>query len=304
MTPLLEYLTKNAIVEEYNTFIRENKITYSSRKLDDYIAFLNRINPSNHKKLFFSTLYSINKNNPFLEINTNRNPLNTQKKLNTCIIACYEQIKKEGRSFDYFDTFSPLEPSNKTQLDKRIKKITTSIRGNPKPVFFQQLQFSALEVGAIMYLLDENERNRDDNLNFYLYSLAAILRDYDGHTMDDGELSDGDFPYSHDYPFISHLKEDANFINDVCEYLRVAPEEPFISDENIDNGLSPSRRFLFTYYLLLRAIIPNGEIIAFQKVLTHKIGDEHLAEILTRNIFVIGGKKSKKTRKGNTSKLC
>jgi hypothetical protein len=269
-------------VEEYNTFIRENKITYSSHKLDDYIAFLNRINPSNHKKLFFSTLYSINKNNPFLEINTNGKPLNTQKKLNTCIIACYEQIKKEGRSFDYFDTFSPLEPSNIQELDRKLVKITTSIHENPKPNFYQQLRFNPLEEGAIMYLLNEE----NNNFNYYLYSLAAILRDYDGHTMVEGDLSDSDFPYSHDYPFISSLKEDDNFVNDVCAHLDVDASQPFISDENIKNGLSPSRRFLFTYYLLLRAIIPIGEIIAFKKVLTHKI-DEHLVEILTKNNFGI-----------------
>lgn len=143
MTLLLEYLTKHGIVEEYNTFIRENNITYSDRKLDDYITFLNKINPDNHKKLFFSTLYQINENNPFLEININRKPLNTQKKLNTCIIACYEQIKKEGRSFDYFDSFSPLEPSNIRQLDRKIVKIITSIRGNPKPVFFNNYNLIA-----------------------------------------------------------------------------------------------------------------------------------------------------------------
>jgi hypothetical protein len=287
---LEEYLTKHGIVEEYNVFLRENNITYSPRKLDAYIAFLNKI-PGNNKKLFFGKLYSINENNPFLEMNINGKPLNTQKKLNTCIISCYEQIKKEGRSFDYFDSFSPVEPSNIRQLDRKIVKITASIRGNPKPVFFQQLQFNSEEVAAIMSLLRENEENENNNLNYYLYSLAAILRDYDGHTMDDGDLSDIEFPYSHDYPFISHLKEGTNFINDIYAYLEVAPRQPFISDENI--GLSPSKRFLFIYYLLLHAIVPKGEIIAFKKVLTIKTGDKNLAEILTKNNFGLG--KSKKS---------
>ena len=304
MTLLLEYLTKHGIEEEYNTFIRENNITYSPRKLEDYIAFLNRINPDNHKKLFLNKLYTINENNPFLEININGKPLNTQKKLNTCIISCYEQIKKEGRSFDYFDTFSPLEPRNIRQLDRKIIKITRSIHQNPKPVFFQQLQFTRREISAILDLLNENEENENNNLNYYLYSLAAILRDYDGHTMVEGDLSDRDFPYYHDYPFISHLKdatESDNFVNDVCAHLDVAPQQPFISDDNIDN-LRPSRRFLFTYYLLLHAIVPKGEIIAFQKVMTHKTGDENLAKILTKNIFAFGdkSKKLKKIRKGRT----
>jgi len=294
MTPLLEeYLTKHGIVEEYNTFIRENNITYSPRKLDDYIAFLNKTNPG--KELFFSKLYTINKNNPFLEMNINGKPLNTQEKLNTCIISCYEQIKKEGRSFDYFDTFSPLEPSNTIQLNRKIIKIIESIRDDPKPVFFQQLQFNRKETTAIMTFLEENE----NNLDYYLYSLAAILRDYDGHTMVGDEVSDGDFPYSHDYSFISHLKESDNFVNDTCEYLRVAHKEPFVSDENIENGLTPSRRFLFTYYLLLRAIVPKGEIIAFHKVLTHKIGD-NLSKILTKNNFGVGKSKNKRKR---TAKL-
>ena len=290
---LEEYLTKHGIVEEYNVFLRENNITYSPRKLDAYIAFLNKI-PGNNKKLFFGKLYSINENNPFLEMNINGKPLNTQKKLNTCIISCYEQIKKEGRSFDYFDSFSPLEPSNIRQLDRKIEKITASIQGNPKPVFFQQLQFTRREVTAIMTLLDTNEENGKNDLNHYLYSLAAILRDYDGHTMDDGDLSDIEFPYSHDYSFISHLKEDDNFINDICAYLDVAPQQPFISDENI--GLSPSKRFLFTYYLLLHAIVPIGELIAFQKVLADKTGDMILANILLRKMYALG-KKSKKSKK-------
>ena len=306
MTSLEEYLTEHGIVEEYNTFIRENNITYSPRKLEEYIAFLNRI-PGNHKKLFFSTLYTINENNPFLEININGKPLNTQKKLNTCIISCYEQIKKEGRSFDYFDTFSPLEPSNIRQLDRKIVKITRSIHQNPKPVFFQQLRFNRREVTAIMSLLDTNEENGNNNLNYYLYSLAAILRDYDGHTMVEDDLSDRDFPYSHDYPFISHLKDVAesdNFVTDVYAHLEVAPQQPFISDDNIDNGLGPSSRFLFTYYLLLHAIVPKGEIIAFQKVLTHKTGDENLAKILTKNNFAFGKKSKKsKNKRRRTSKL-
>ena len=309
MTLLEEYLTNHGIEEEYNTFIRENNITYSPRKLEDYIAFLNRMNPDNHKELFFSNLYAINENNPFLEININGKPLNTQKKLNTCIISCYEQIKKEGRSFDYFDDFIPLEPSNIDELNRRIVEITDSIlKEDPKPVFFQQLQFTRSEISAIITLLNTNEENENNNFNYYLYSLAAILRDYDGHTMVEGNLSDIDFPYSHDYPFISHLKVDnegVNFVNDICAHLDVAPQQPFISDENIDNGLSPSKRFLFTYYLLLRAIIPKGEIIAFQKVLTHKTGDENLAEILLKNIYGLGkkSKKSKKIRKRRTSKL-
>ena len=227
MTSLLEeYLTRHDILEEYRAFISENNIAYSSRKLDDYILFLNRINPNNHKELFFRKLYNINENNPFLEMNINGKPLNTQKKLNTCIIACYEQIK-QGRSFDYFDTFSPLEPSNTEVLDRRIEKITTSIRGDPKPVFFQQLQFTPRETTGIMTLIDTNEENGDNTLNYYLYSLAAILRDYDGHTMVEDELSDANFPYSHDYPLIAHLKEDDNFVNDVCRHLVVTPKRTF-----------------------------------------------------------------------------
>jgi len=294
MTPLLEeYLTKHGIVEEYNAFLRENNITYSPRKLEDYVAFLNKTNPSNHKELFFLKLYTINKNNPFLGMNIDKKPLNTQKKLNTCIIACYEQIKKEGRSFDYFDTFSPLEPSNTTRLNRKMQKIIASIHDDPKPVFFQQLQFNRRETAAIITFL-ENE----NTLDYYLYSLAEILRDYDGHTMVD-DLSDRDFPYSHDYPFISHLKESDNFVNDVCAHIDVAPREPFVSDENIENGLSPSRRFLFTYYLLLHTVVPKGEIIAFQKVLTRKTGDENLAKILTKNNFGLGKTKKRK----RTSKL-
>lgn len=304
MTPLLEaYLTKHGMMEEYNEFLRENNISYSARKLDEYIAFLNRIKPDNHKKLFLNKLYTINENNPFLEININGKPLNTQKKLNTCIISCYEQIKKEGRSFDYFDTFSPLEPSNIRQLDRKIVKIIRSIHQNPKPVFFKQLQFNEVETAAIMSFLEDNE----NNLDYYLYSLAAILRDYDGHTMIEDDLSDREFPYSHDYPFISHLKDVAesdNFVTDVCAHLGVAPQQPFISDDNID-GISPSRRFLFTYYLLLHAIVPKGEIIAFKKVLTIKTGDENLAKILTKNNFGLGvkSKKSKNKRKRRTSKI-
>lgn len=72
MSSLLEeYLTKHGFVEEYNAFIRDNNITYSSRTLDDYITFLNRNDPDNHKDLFFLTLYKINENNPFLELNIN-----------------------------------------------------------------------------------------------------------------------------------------------------------------------------------------------------------------------------------------
>lgn len=292
--PLPEYLREHGIEEEYNTFIRENNITYSPRKLDEYIAFLNKI-PGNHTKLFFGKLYTINENNPFLEININGKPLNTQKKLNTCIISCYEQIKKEGRSFDYFDDFTPLEPSNIDELNRRIVEITDSILKDPKPIFFQQLRFTKREKRAITTFLE----NGENNLNYYLYSLAAILRDYDGHTMVERRVSDIDFPYSHDYPFISHLKDDnegVNFVNDVCRHLDAARHQPFISDDNIDNGLKPSKRFLFTYYLLLRAIIPIGELIAFQKVLADKTGDMILANILLRKMYALG-KKSKKSKK-------
>lgn len=156
-----------------------------------------------------------------------------------------------------------------------------------------------------MMLLDDNEENEKNDLNYYLYSLAALLRDYDGHTMDD-DISDGDFPYSHDYPFIAHLKESDNFVNDVCAHLDVACDAgviPYYTDENIDNGLTPSRRFLFTYCLVLRAIIPRGEKIAFEKVLTNKTGDENLSKILAKNNFGFGFKTKKPKRKRNTRKL-
>ncbi len=313
------FLKKNKIkISEFQDFIAENQIDYNPQQLNKFIVYLNALRQgrNDNKKMFFSELYSINKSNPFLLTKLTR-LLDTKKKLNMSIIAIYEDIKKIMRTFDSGfgnSGFNGHHFINQEKINRKFNQIVKDIKANHLPEFLHIVNLTAREQSLILRFFRENEE--DNFFNICLYNLAEILRDYDGHTLDDDDngdliLSDETESFSHDYPIISHLKALAlgdrqdDFLARLVDYLD--SKEGEIVSVSIQTPIIASRWFLFLHTLLLHSIIDFGDSINFSVVLRDKtelpddvIGNNTAEKIghLTAEFYGLGTKnKSNKKRK-------
>jgi hypothetical protein len=297
------FLDTNHITEhEFKQFIEENEIDLNEKSLK--LSYLNGMEPARRKMAFFSEVYTSDTNNPFLVRNLKRLDLDTKEKLNTCIITIYEDIKKVMRTFDSGfsnSNFDGIRFTNQSALDHKFSKIAKDLKKKQLPAFFDGM-FSSQEMKNIRkYFNDYYEE--DNGFNFYLYNLAHILRDFDGHTLEGFELSDQNAAFSEDYDIIRGLKmvsRPDDFLGFAIDYLeRIEREGGRAHFQGIQDelGLSPSRCFLFLYILLLHSFINFGDVASFTTVLTDKT---HLPSYITSqiasNIYGFGQQKMKKNK--------
>jgi hypothetical protein len=316
------FLSKNNIsAADIQHFEEENDIVCNVEDLNSSVSYLVGMETEKKRKMgFFSEVYQADNKNPFLlkKMTHSRLDLDTKQKLNVCIVALYEDDKKVMRSFDNGfgnSNFSPDEFINQPSLDRKFNNIIKDIkRKRELPAFFEGL-FSVDEKKNIRkFFRDYHEE--DNSFNYYLYNLAHILRDYDGHTLQKFTLSDEDAPFSHDYEIIKLLKGIAtgnrpdDFLGLSIDYLQSVERERRAHFQGICDELmlEPSRCFLFLYTLLLHSIIDFGSVISFTTVITDKT---RLPQIETNkiasNIFGFGqrrknSRKSRKSRKSKKSK--
>ena len=308
------FLDENHISDsEFQQFIEENDIDFDEKALE--FSYLNGVEPEKRKMTLFSEVYTADTNNPFLLKKMNRLDLDTKEILNTCIITIYEDIKKVMRTFQIGFSESSFESTkflNQSALDHKFSKIAKDLKKKQLPAFFEGM-FSSHEMKNIRkYFKDYYEE--DNGFNYYLYNLAGILRDFDGHTLDRYTLSDQDAPFSEDYDIIRGLKmisRPDDFLGLAIDYLeRIEREGGRAHFEGIQNemGLSPSRCFLFLYILLLHSFINFGDVISFTTVLTDKTQQrmtKYETSKIASNIFGFGQqkiKKNKSNKKRNRSK--
>ena len=301
------FLDTNHITDaEFKQFIEENDIDINEQALE--LSYLNGMEPVERRKMaFFSEVYTSDTNNPFLVRNLKRLDLDTKAKLNTCIVTIYEDIKKVMRTFDSGfsnSSFDGIRFTNQTALDNKFSKIAKDLKKEKLPAFFEGM-FSRQEMKNIRkYFKDYYEE--DNSFNYFLYNLAHVLRDFDGHTLDDFTLSDQDAPFSEDYDIIRGLKmvsRPDDFLGFAIDYLeRIEREGGHAHFQGIQDelGLSPSRCFLFLYILLLHSFINFGDVASFTTVLTDKT---HLPPYITSqiasNIYGFGQQRFKGTKGKN-----
>jgi hypothetical protein len=308
------FLDTNHISDhEFQQFIEENNININEKALE--LSYLHGMEPDRRKMAFFSEVYTSDTNNPFLVRNLNKLDLDTKEKLNTCIITIYEDIKKVMRTFDSGfsnSSFDGIRFTNQTALDNKFSKIAKDLKNKrlQLPAFFEDM-FSISEIKTIKkYFKDYYEEG--NSFNYFLYNLAHVLRDFDGHTLDDFTLSDQDAPFSEDYDIIRGLKmvsRPDDFLGLAIDYLeRIERKGGAAHFQGIQDelGLAPSRCFLFLYILLLHSFINFGDVASFTTVLTDKT---HLPPYITSqiasNIYGFGGQqrfKKKSKSKRNRSK--
>lgn len=315
---IYSFLRKNDIpVIEFQQFITENRIDYNLKELTEFIIYVDGLvsyPPSEKKKMFFTELYMIDKNNPFLLSKIAGKSLDTTQKLNKSIIAIYEDIKKVMRTFDsgYSQgNFAVTEFVNQDALNTKFKQIVDMIKQGVFPAFFDDMGFSIKEKRKISRFFNKRDDESENQFKFCLYDLAQMLRDFDSHTLEEDEDGDDDYilsdetaPFSHDYAIIRELKaisldnRPADFLDRVVNYL--TENHNNVASINTDMPIIAPRWFLFLYTLLLHSIIPFGSAIVFEKVLKNIFPS---VEAITLTQEYIGtGKKTKRRTKSKKNK--
>lgn len=175
----------------------------------------------------------------------------------------YDSIK-EWRNFDngyannqyYFD-YDNIDIIN----EKFNKNISLFLKSENLSKFSNLLQIESDDLNNIRQCLRSTISIPDDDIKYFMYNLAHVLRDYDGHTIDNDSLIESDNNkdteyYGKDYDVIIELKNSIqfDFLKKVLEMLTKEKfENPFCtiySDMEVDVGTY----FFFMYSMILISI--------------------------------------------------
>ena len=204
---------------------------------------------------------------PFIDSSSCR-ILDNQTKLNREIMNIYDSIK-EWRSFDngytnnqYYFGYDNIDIIN----EKFRKNISLFLKSENLSKFSDLLEIKIDDLNNIreclisaISILDEDADN--DYVEYFMYDLGHVLRDYDGHNMHNDTLIESDNNedteyYEKDYYVIIELKNNIqfDFLKRVLEMLKIKKfKNPFCttySDMDIDAGTY----FFFMYSIILISI--------------------------------------------------
>ena len=305
------FLHENNISDsDIQQFVEENDIEFDIRDLNSLVPYLSGIEKKKKRKReFFSQVYQADTKNPFLLKKFARLDLDTTQKLNISIIAIYEDIKKVMRNFDngYSNSnFDACRFVNQSKLDRKFNKIVKQLK-HEIPAFLDELFPDKKERENIRTYFDNEEHH---SFNYYLYNLALILRDSDGHTLHKFKLSDEDAPFSHDYEVVRLLKSIAlgdrpdEFVSLSTAYLQSVGHPAFQGISN-EMKLEPARCFLLLHTILLHSMIDFVSAIAFNTVLTGKTNlPLYVTDQIASSLYGLGvnSRKNKKGKKNRKSK--
>jgi hypothetical protein len=204
--------------------------------------------------------------------------LDSQYKLNNELMEIYDSIK-EWRSFDngYTNNQYSFAYTNLQELNERFRErlntffesdnddttLSTALGISEKKLLDMKDVIESF-VSQIDY--DEDE----DYVEQFMYDLASIIREYDGHTYNDDteEESDNnkkDYFYNRDYKVIEQLKSLAQYNEDAMflEKMKLLLSEPinlgFMMTYKA-TGVSAATYFSLVYYLLLDSIEPPAPL--------------------------------------------
>ena len=197
-------------------------------------------------------------------------PLDSQSALNNELLKTYESIK-EWRSWDnghannqYFvDYKNACSSSQKFQ-----ENISLFLTSDNLSKYSEILDIGSDDLIIIREHLKStiNFEDDEDFIKYYMYDLALVLRDYDGHSIDENPYEESDSHegteyYNKDYHAIIELKQSQPF-DFLCKVLEVIANrrEQFKSPFTSDMGVDASVYFVFMYSMILVSIC-NKSII-------------------------------------------
>jgi hypothetical protein len=194
--------------------------------------------------------------------------LDDQIKLNREIMNIYDSIK-EWRSFDngyannqYYFGYDNIDIIN----EKFRKNISLFLKSENLSKFSALLEIKTDDLSNIreclrstISILDEDGDN--DYVEYFMCDLGHVLRDYDGHTIDNDTLIESDNNedteyYERDYFVIIELKNNIqfDFLKRVLEMLKIEHFKNQFCTTYSDMDIDAGTYFFFMYSIILISI--------------------------------------------------
>ena len=194
--------------------------------------------------------------------------LDNQIKLNSEIINIYDSIK-EWRSFDngytnnqYYFGYDNIDIIN----EKFRKNISLYLKSENLSKFSDLLQIKIDHLNKIRECLISTISILDDDgdnnyVEYFMHDLGHVLRDYDGHNINDDTLIESDNNedteyYEKDYDVIIELKNNIqfDFLKRVLEMLKIEHFKNQFCTTYSDMDIDAGTYFFFMYSIILISI--------------------------------------------------
>jgi hypothetical protein len=194
--------------------------------------------------------------------------LDNQIKLNSEIINIYDSIK-EWRSFDngytnnqYYFGYDNIDIIN----EKFRKNISLYLKSENLSKFSDLLQIKIDHLNKIRECLISTISILDDDgdnnyVEYFMHDLGHVLRDYDGHNINDDTLIESDNNedteyYEKDYDVIIELKNNIqfDFLKRVLEMLKIENFKNKFCTTYSDMDIDAGTYFFFMYSIILISI--------------------------------------------------
>lgn len=184
--------------------------------------------------------------------------LDSETKLNTEIMNVYDSIKAIGHSDYGFANCDYSFPYG--NLDKLNKDFVKHVNAFLKNKQYNSQKFK--DIKDIKDVLNENMREiREDGDNnyfqYFLYDIASVLRDFDGHGLDEKNSITGEYEEpGEDYPVIQVLKDPGTvFLKEVLDILPNKSVDVTFETTYSSMGVSAGLYFSIIYDLLLKTVL-------------------------------------------------
>ena len=181
--------------------------------------------------------------------------LDSERKLNTEIMNVYDSIKNI-KHFDY--GFVNCDYSFRySNLEKLNEDFVMQVKA-----FIKNKRYNSKKYKQVKDILDEqmisiDEDGNNDFFEEFLYDIASVLRDFDGHGLDENYNITGKYEETgEDYPVIHDLKRSgSDFLEEVLVILPNNSVPVTFQKTYSFMGISAGLYFSIIYGLLLKAVL-------------------------------------------------
>lgn len=179
--------------------------------------------------------------------------LDSEPQLNIEIMKIYDSIKEIGH-FDY-----GFANCNYGFSYDNLKKLNTDFVKHVD-AFLKKKQYNSIKVVLTENMSQIHEDGDNNYFQQFLYDIASVLRDFDGHEFDENDDIAGKYEKKgEDYPDIHDLKKSGkDFLETVLSILPKKPVGVKFETTYSSMGISASRYFSIIYRILLKTVLDNA----------------------------------------------